>query len=64
MDVQASQIVATGTDPDTGYDSFRLGGFTFRRDEYFAEVVLREFDGAARTDPMAALALLETKVST
>jgi hypothetical protein len=35
-----------------------------RRDEYFAEVVLREFDGAARTDPMAALALLETTVST
>jgi len=28
-----AKIVATGTDPDTGYDSFRLGGFEFRRDE-------------------------------
>jgi hypothetical protein len=38
MDVQVAKIVATGTDPDTGYDSFRLGGFEFRRDEYFAHV--------------------------
>ena len=30
MDMQSAKIVATGTDPDTGYDSFRLGGFTFR----------------------------------
>ena len=38
MDVQSATIVATGTDPDTGYDSFRLGGFEFRRDEYFAHI--------------------------
>ena len=38
MDVQSAKIVATGTDPDTGYDSFRLGGFEFRRDEYFAHI--------------------------
>jgi hypothetical protein len=38
MDVQPSTIVATGTDPDTGYDAFRLGGFAFRRDEYFAHI--------------------------
>ncbi len=38
MDIQASTITSTGTDPDTGYDEFRLGGFTFRRDEYFAHV--------------------------
>ena len=38
MDVQSATITATGTDPDTGYDSFRLGGFEFRRDEYFAHV--------------------------
>jgi len=38
MDIQSAKIVATGTDPDTGYDSFRLGGFEFRRDEYFAHI--------------------------
>ena len=38
MDAPAQTIVATGTDPATGYDSFRLGGFEFRRDEYFAHV--------------------------
>ncbi len=38
MDIQSAKITATGTDPDTGYDSFRLGGFTFRRDEYFAHI--------------------------
>ncbi len=38
MDAIAAKIVATGTDPDTGYDSFRLGSFEFRRDEYFAHI--------------------------
>jgi hypothetical protein len=38
MDVQSSKVVAIGTNPDTGYDSFRLGQFTFRRDEYFAHI--------------------------
>ncbi len=32
MDMQPARVTATGTDPDTGYDTFRLGGFTFRRD--------------------------------
>ena len=38
MDAPAQKIVATGTDEATGYDSFRLGGFTFARDEYFAHI--------------------------
>jgi hypothetical protein len=38
MDAPAQTIVATGTDEATGYDSFRLGGFEFARDEYFAHV--------------------------
>lgn len=33
-----AHVTSTGTDPDTGYDSFRLGGFEFRRDEYFAHI--------------------------
>ena len=36
MDAPAQTIVATGTDEDTGYTSYRLGGFEFSRDEYFA----------------------------
>jgi hypothetical protein len=38
MDAPTSKVTATGTNPDTGYDSFRLGGFEFSRDEYFAHV--------------------------
>ena len=38
MDMPTTRITATGTDPDTGYDSFRLGGFTFKRDEDFAHI--------------------------
>ena len=38
MDVMDAKIVKAGTDPDTGYSSFRLGSFTFSRDEYFAHV--------------------------
>lgn len=38
MDAPVQKIVATGTDEATGYDSFRLGGFEFRRDEYFAHI--------------------------
>ena len=38
MDMQSATVTATGTDADTGYDSFRLGGFEFRRDEYFAHI--------------------------
>jgi hypothetical protein len=34
----ATKIIATGTNADTGYDSFRLGEFEFRRDEYFAHI--------------------------
>ena len=34
----ATKIAATGTNPDTGYTSYRLGGFEFTRDEYFAHV--------------------------
>lgn len=38
MDMPTTKITATGTDPDTGYDSFQLGSFTFKRDEYFAHI--------------------------
>jgi len=38
MDVMDASVVKLGTDPDTGYSSFQLGSFTFRRDEYFAHV--------------------------
>ena len=38
MDMVSANIIATGTDPDTGYDSFRLGSFHFHRDEYFAHI--------------------------
>ncbi|MGX7894106.1 hydroxyquinol 1,2-dioxygenase [Tsuneonella sp. HG222] len=38
MDAPAQTIVATGTDEATGYTSYRLGGFEFRRDEYFAHI--------------------------
>jgi len=38
MDMPATKITATGTNPDTGYDSFQLGQFTFSRDEYFAHI--------------------------
>jgi hypothetical protein len=38
MNIQSARIVAAGTEPDTGYEAFRLGGFTFRRDEYFAHI--------------------------
>lgn len=33
-----------------------------RRDAFFEEVVLSEFEGEVRTHPMWALAVLETKV--
>ncbi len=38
MDMPITKVTAIGTNPDTGYDSFRLGGFEFSRDEYFAHV--------------------------
>ena len=38
MTVLDAKIEMTGTDPETGYSSFRLGSFEFRRDEYFAHV--------------------------
>ena len=38
MDAITTRISATGTNPDTGYTSYRLGGFEFTRDEYFAHV--------------------------
>ena len=38
MDAQVAKIVATGADPDTGYQAYRLGSFEFRRDEYFAHI--------------------------
>jgi hypothetical protein len=38
MDMPAAKVISTGTNADTGYDSFRLGGFEFRRDEYFAHI--------------------------
>ena len=38
MTVMDAKVEMTGTDPDTGYSSFRLGSFEFRRDEYFAHV--------------------------
>ena len=38
MDAQTTRIAATGTNPDTGYTSYRLGGFEFTRDEYFAHI--------------------------
>jgi hypothetical protein len=38
MTVMDAKVEKTGTDPDTGYSSFRLGSFEFRRDEYFAHV--------------------------
>src|SRR5690606_36941944 len=38
MDATTPTIAATGTDPDTGYTRYRLGGFEFARDEYFAHV--------------------------
>ena len=38
MDMQTAKVATTGTNSDTGYDSFRLGGFEFSRDEYFAHI--------------------------
>ena len=38
MTVLDTKVQKTGTDPETGYSSFRLGSFEFRRDEYFAHV--------------------------
>ena len=38
MTVMDAKVEMTGTDPDTGYSSFRLGSFEFRRDEYFAHI--------------------------
>ena len=38
MDAQVAKVTKTGTDPDTGYSSFKLGSFEFSRDEYFAHV--------------------------
>ena len=38
MTVLDAKIEMAGTDPETGYSSFKLGSFEFRRDEYFAHV--------------------------
>ena len=38
MTVLDAKVEMTGTDPETGYSSFKLGSFEFRRDEYFAHV--------------------------
>ena len=40
MTAQTARTAHTATDPDnyTGYRSFRIGGFGFRRDEYFAHI--------------------------
>ena len=38
MDAITTTIAATGTNPDTGYTGYRLGGFEFTRDEYFAHI--------------------------
>ena len=38
MDAITTRITATGTKPDTGYTSYKLGSFEFARDEYFAHV--------------------------
>ena len=38
MTVLDAKVEMTGTDAETGYSSFRLGSFEFRRDEYFAHV--------------------------
>lgn len=38
MSVLDARVERLSTDPATGYTGFRLGSFTFRRDEYFAHV--------------------------
>ena len=38
MTVLDAKVAKTGIDETTGYASFQLGSFTFRRDEYFAHV--------------------------
>ena len=40
MTAQTARAAHTATDPDnyTGYRTFRIGGFGFRRDEYFAHI--------------------------
>lgn len=38
MGVLDTKLVKTGTDDVTGYSSFSLGSFNFRRDEYFVHV--------------------------
>lgn len=38
MTVLDARVAKLGTDDATGYSSYRLGSFTFRRDEYFAHV--------------------------
>ena len=38
MGVMDTRIEQAGTDDATGYSSFRLGSFTFSRDEYFAHI--------------------------
>lgn len=38
MTVLDAKVERLGTDDATGYTTFRLGSFTFRRDEYFAHV--------------------------
>ncbi|MFC3101742.1 hydroxyquinol 1,2-dioxygenase [Altererythrobacter lauratis] len=38
MSVLDAKVERLSTDPATGYTAFRLGSFTFRRDEYFAHV--------------------------
>jgi len=45
MDAITTRIAATGTSPDTGYTSYRLGGFEFTRDEYFAHIGWPTRDG-------------------
>ena len=38
MSVLEAKVQKLGTDEATGYSSYQLGSFTFRRDEYFAHV--------------------------
>jgi len=41
----ASEVQASAAHPELGYRSFQLGGFNFRRDEYFAHISWTTTDG-------------------
>ena len=45
---ELAKVIASQPDATLGYQSFTLGSFTFRRDEYFAHIALDDRATAGR----------------